>query len=77
MIPMVHENKQKNKREKWKKDGKGNLMREVVTIIAKTTDLARLDAKLNNTYNLNIKDDKQHTNGKCMNINGKIQFKKF
>ncbi|CAH0271379.1 hypothetical protein SRABI133_03671 [Peribacillus simplex] len=53
---MVNENKQRNKREQWKKKVKDNLKREAVkNIIAKTGDLARLDAKVNNTYTLIIK----------------------
>ncbi|MBT2648510.1 hypothetical protein J7E52_17705 [Bacillus sp. ISL-34] len=74
---MVDENKQKNKREQWKKQVMNNLKREAVkNIIARTGDLARLDAKVNNTYTVYIKDGrmiKQHTNGKCVVINGKIQ----
>ncbi|MBT2667376.1 hypothetical protein J7J00_18015 [Bacillus sp. ISL-4] len=74
---MVDENKQKNKREEWKKKVMDNLKREAVkNIIARTGDLARLDAKVNNTYTVYIKDGrmiKQPTNGKCVVINGKIQ----
>ena len=74
---MVDENKQKNKREQWKKKVMDNLKREAVkNIIAITGDLAKLDAKVNNTYTVYIKDGrmiKQPTNGKCVVINGKIQ----
>ena len=74
---MVDENKQKNKREQWKKKVMDNLKREAVkNIIARTGDLARLDAKVNNTYTVYIMDGrmiKQPTNGKCVVINGKIQ----
>ncbi|MEJ9232847.1 hypothetical protein LAV79_26110 [Peribacillus butanolivorans] len=74
---MVDENKQKNKREQWKKKVMDNLKREAVkNIIARTGDLGRLDAKVNNTYTVYIKDGrmiKQPTNGKCVVINGKIQ----
>ncbi|MFE4812683.1 hypothetical protein ACFQ9Y_16220 [Peribacillus simplex] len=74
---MVDENKQKNKREQWKKKVMDNLKREAVkNIIASTGDLARLDAKVNNTYTVYIKNGrmiKQPTNGKCVVINGKIQ----
>ncbi|MFF2456970.1 hypothetical protein [Peribacillus simplex] len=74
---MVDENKQKNKREQWKKKVMDNLKRETVkNIIAITGDLARLDAKVNNTYTVYIKDGrmiKQPKNGKCVVINGKVQ----
>ncbi|MCM3675254.1 MULTISPECIES: hypothetical protein [Peribacillus] len=74
---MVDENEQKNKREQWKKQVMNNLKREAVkNIIARMGDLARLDAKVNNTYTVYIKDGrmiKQPTNGKCVVINGKIQ----
>ncbi|MET1179056.1 hypothetical protein ABG775_14055 [Peribacillus simplex] len=74
---MVDENKQKNKREQWKKKVMDNLKKEAVkNIIAITGDLARLDAKVNNTYTVYIKDGKmikQPTNGKCVVINGKVQ----
>ncbi|WHY16445.1 hypothetical protein QNH16_12850 [Peribacillus frigoritolerans] len=65
------------KREQWKKKVFENLKREAVkNIIAITGDLARLDAKVNNTYTVYIKDGrmiKKQTNGKCVVINGKIQ----
>jgi hypothetical protein len=65
------------KREQWKKKVIDNLKREAVkNIIAITGDLAKLDAKVNNTYNVYIKDGrmiKKQTNGKCVVINGKIQ----
>ncbi|WP_063593621.1 hypothetical protein [Peribacillus frigoritolerans] len=65
------------KREHWKKKVIENLKREAVkNIIAITGDLARLDAKVNNTYTVYIKDGrmiKKQTNGKCVVINGKIQ----
>ncbi|MFJ7993458.1 hypothetical protein ACIQY5_14945 [Peribacillus frigoritolerans] len=65
------------KREQWKKKVIENLKREAVkNIIAITGDLARLDAKVNNTYTVYIKDGrmiKKQTNGKCVVINGKIQ----
>ncbi|QOS92934.1 hypothetical protein [Peribacillus sp. JNUCC41] len=74
---MVDENKQKIKREQWKKKVMDNLKKEAVkNIIAITGDLARLDAKVNNTYTVYIKDGKmikQPTNGKCVVINGKVQ----
>ncbi|MEC0345403.1 hypothetical protein [Peribacillus frigoritolerans] len=70
---MVDEKKQ----EQWKKKVIENLKREAVkNIIAITGDLARLDAKVNNTYTVYIKDGrmiKKQTNGKCVVINGKIQ----
>ncbi|MEY8757195.1 hypothetical protein AB9M93_22300 [Peribacillus frigoritolerans] len=65
------------KRGQWKKKVIENLKREAVkNIIAITGDLARLDAKVNNTYTVYIKDGrmiKKQTNGKCVVINGKIQ----
>ncbi|MGG4199624.1 hypothetical protein [Peribacillus frigoritolerans] len=65
------------KREQWKKKVIENLKREAVkNIIAITGDLARLDAKVNNTYTVYIKGGrmiKKQTNGKCVVINGKIQ----
>lgn len=65
------------KQEQWKKKVIENLKREAVkNIIAITGDLARLDAKVNNTYTVYIKDGrmiKKQTNGKCVVINGKIQ----
>ncbi|MGG0846293.1 hypothetical protein [Peribacillus simplex] len=74
---MVDENKQKNKREQWKKQFLNNLKKEAVkNIIAGMGDLARLDAKVNNTYTVYIKDGrmiKQPTNGKRVVINGKVQ----
>ncbi|MCK1983497.1 MULTISPECIES: hypothetical protein [Peribacillus] len=74
---MVDENKQKNKREQWKKQIMNNLKREAVkNIIAGMGDLARTDAKVNNTYTVYIKDGrmiKQSSNGKCVVINGKIK----
>ncbi|WP_260288031.1 hypothetical protein [Peribacillus aracenensis] len=74
---MVDEKKQKNKREQWKKKVMDNLKKEAVkNIIAITGDLARLDAKVNNTYTVYIKDGrmiKQPKNGKCVVINGKVQ----
>ncbi|WHY54306.1 hypothetical protein [Peribacillus simplex] len=74
---MVDENKQKNNREQWKKKVMDNLKREAVkNIIARMGDLARLDAKVNNTYTVYIKDGrmiKKPSNGKCVVINGKIQ----
>lgn len=74
---MVDENKQKNKREQWKKQFMNNLKKEAVkNIIAGMGDLARLNAKVNNTYTVYIKDGrmiKQPTNGKRVVINGKVQ----
>ncbi|MFY0780751.1 hypothetical protein AB1K18_10715 [Peribacillus simplex] len=74
---MVDENKQKNKREQWKKQFMNNLKKEAVkNIIAGMGDLARLDAKVNNTYTVYIKDGRminQPTNGKRVVINGKVQ----
>ncbi len=65
------------KREQWKRKVIDNLKREAVkNIIAITGDLAKLDAKVNNTYTVYIKDGrmiKKQTNGKCVVINGKIQ----
>jgi hypothetical protein len=65
------------KREQWKKKVIENLKREAVkNIIAISGDLARLDAKVNNTYTVYIKDGrmiKKQTNGNCVVINGKIQ----
>ncbi|MGE7903204.1 hypothetical protein ACQKNS_02190 [Peribacillus sp. NPDC094092] len=69
---MVDENKQKNKRGQWKKQVMNNLKREAVkNIISGMGDIARLDAKVNNTYTIYIKDGKmikQPTNGKCVVI---------
>ncbi|MDO7488589.1 hypothetical protein ACIQYG_09035 [Peribacillus sp. NPDC096622] len=63
------------KREQWKKKVMDNLKREAAkNIIAITGDLAKLDAKVNNTYTVYIKDGrmiKKQTNGKCVVINGK------
>ncbi|MFE4706225.1 hypothetical protein [Peribacillus simplex] len=74
---MVDENKQINKREQWKKKIMDNLKREAVkNIIARTGDLARLDAKVNNTYTVYIKNGrmiKKPSNGNCVVINGEIQ----
>ena len=74
---MVDENIQKNKRQQWKKQVMNNLKRDAFkNIIAGMGDLARLDAKVNNTYTVYIKIGrliKQRTNGKCVGINGKIQ----
>lgn len=74
---MVDKNNRNDKREKWKKQIMNNLRKESVkNIIARTGDLARLDANVNNTYTVHIKDGKmvkQPTNGKCVVINGKIQ----
>ena len=65
------------KREQWKEKVIENLKREAVkNIIAGMGDLARLDAKVNNTYTVYIKDGrmiKRPANGKCVVINGKIQ----
>lgn len=65
------------KREQWKKKVIENLKKEAVkNIIAITGDLAKLDAKVNNTYTVYIKDGKmikKQTNGTCVVINGKIQ----
>ena len=73
---MVDKDNRNNKREKWKKQIMNNLRKESVkNIIARTGELARLDASVNNTYT-HIKDGKMvkpHTNGKCVVINGKIQ----
>ncbi|WHY54354.1 hypothetical protein [Peribacillus simplex] len=42
---------------------KDNLKREAVkNIMAKTGDLARLDAKVNHTYTLNIKEGRMASN---------------
>ncbi|SIR73239.1 hypothetical protein SAMN05878482_105243 [Peribacillus simplex] len=74
---MVDENKQKNNREQWKKKVMDNLKREAVkNIIARMGDLARLDAKVNNTYTVYIKNGrmiKKPSSGKCVVISGKIQ----
>ncbi|YCI74698.1 hypothetical protein M1D47_13520 [Bacillus sp. R1-10] len=65
------------KRAQWKEKVIENLKREAVkNIIAITGDQAKLDAKVNNTYTVYIKDGrmiKKQTNGKCVVINGKIQ----
>ncbi|MGE7602079.1 hypothetical protein ACQKL5_06170 [Peribacillus sp. NPDC097675] len=74
---MVEKENRANKREHWKKQIKNNLRKESVkNIIARTADLAKLDANVNNTYTVHIKDGKmvkQPTNGKSVVINGKIQ----
>ncbi|MEW5592874.1 hypothetical protein ABGT24_04830 [Peribacillus frigoritolerans] len=68
----------KNKRQQWKKQVMNNLKRDAVkNIIAGMGAPARLDAKVNNTYTVYIKDGRmimQPTNGKCVGINGKIQI---